>query len=91
MRPEFDLNNPSYHPVAGIGTNTNSPSLIAPDYDENSIIYCTDCHASDGSASPADPHCSIYPGLLKYRYDRADYSVESALSYDLWSAVLTTW
>jgi predicted CXXCH cytochrome family protein len=83
VRLEFDINNPSYHPVTGIGANTNSPSLIAPDYDENSIIYCTDCHASDGPSSPAGPHGSMYPGLLKYRYDRADYTVESALSYEL--------
>lgn len=83
VRLEFDLNNPSYHPVAGIGANTNSPSLIAPAYNENSIIYCTDCHASDGPSSPAGPHGSMYPGLLRYRYDRDDYTIESALSYEL--------
>ena len=83
VRLEFDINNPSYHPVTGIGANTDSPSLIAPEYDENSIIYCTDCHASNGPSSPAGPHGSIYPGILKYRYDKADYTVESALSYEL--------
>lgn len=83
VRLEFDINNPSYHPVAGIGNNTNSPSLIAPYYDENSIIYCTDCHASNGPSSPAGPHGSIYPSILKYRYEKADYSVESPLTYEL--------
>jgi len=83
VRLEFDINNPSYHPVAGIGTNTNSPSLIAPYYDENSIIYCTDCHASNGPSSPAGPHGSIYPSILKYRYEKADYTVESPLTYEL--------
>jgi len=83
VRLEFDINNPSYHPVAGIGANANSPSLIAPYYDENSIIYCTDCHASNGPSSPAGPHGSIYPSILKYRYEKADYSVESPLTYEL--------
>lgn len=83
VRLEFDINNPSYHPVTGIGRNPNSPSLIAPMYDENSIIYCTDCHASNGSASPAGPHGSIYPSILKYRYEKADNTVESPLTYEL--------
>ncbi|MCF8222563.1 MAG: hypothetical protein K9J25_05400 [Bacteroidales bacterium] len=82
-RLEFDLTNPAYHPVTGIGSNTNVPSLIAPLYDENSIIYCTDCHASNGAGSPAGPHGSEYPNILKYRYEKADNTIESALTYEL--------
>jgi len=82
VRLEFDVNNPSYHPIESAGKNLNVPSLISP-LTEASQIYCSDCHASDGSGSPAGPHGSIYPSILKYRYDKADYTVESPLSYEL--------
>jgi predicted CXXCH cytochrome family protein len=81
VRLEFDLGNPSFHPVEGVGVNNNVPSLIAP-LTTSSIIYCTDCHASDG-ASPAGPHGSIYPQILKYRYETADFTPESATNYEL--------
>ncbi|MFH1321652.1 MAG: cytochrome c3 family protein [Bacteroidota bacterium] len=69
VRLEFDLANPSYHPIAGPGKNASVPSLIAP-LTEASTIYCTDCHASDGVGSPSGPHGSIYPQILKYNYNR---------------------
>lgn len=83
VRLEFDLSSTSYHPVTGVGKNMDSPSLIAPVYTETSIIYCTDCHASNGSGAPAGPHGSIYPTLLKYRYMKADNTPKSASSYEL--------
>ncbi len=76
-RMEFNTGNPSYHPVAGIGQNSDVPSLISP-YSESSIIYCTDCHASNGAGAPAGPHGSDWQGLLKYRYETADNTSESA-------------
>ena len=82
VRLEFDTGNPSFHPVVSTGINPNVPSLISP-YTEASQIYCSDCHASDGSDSPAGPHGSIYPAILKYRYDKADNTIESSLSYEL--------
>ena len=36
---------------------------------DRSQINCTDCHASDGAGSPAGPHGSIYPRLLKANYN----------------------
>jgi predicted CXXCH cytochrome family protein len=83
VRLEFDLSGPSYHPVAGIGKNPDSPSLIGPGYTETSVIYCTDCHASNGAGAPAGPHGSIYPSILKYRYEKADNTTESASNYEL--------
>jgi predicted CXXCH cytochrome family protein len=83
VRLEFDLSGPSYHPVAGAGKNPSSPSLIGPTYSVSSIIFCTDCHASDGTGSPAGPHGSIYPSILKYQYLKADNTPESAASYAL--------
>ncbi len=82
VRFEFDLGNPSYHPIEGSGKNSNVPSLILP-RTETSIIYCTNCHSSDGSRSPAGPHGSIYPHILKYRYETTDFTPESYQSYEL--------
>ncbi len=82
VRLEFDLANPSFHPIEGVGANSNVPSLIAP-LTESSIIYCTDCHASDGFGSPKGPHGSIYPRILKYRYETDDLTPESATNYEL--------
>jgi len=81
VRLEFDLSNPSFHPVEAAGTNNNVPSLISP-YDESSIIYCTDCHASNSSVATG-PHGSIYPHILKYNYETADFTPETPLAYEL--------
>lgn len=81
VRLEFDPTNPSYHPIEAPGKNNDVPSLIAP-LTENSMIYCTDCHASNG-ASPAGPHGSIYPHILKYNYTTADRTTESYTAYEL--------
>ncbi|MBI5663133.1 MAG: hypothetical protein HZC46_13415 [Ignavibacterium album] len=82
VRLEFDLSNPSFHPVEGAGVNPNVPSLISP-YTVNSKIYCSDCHASDGTNSPKGPHGSIYPQILKMQYLKADNTTESATAYAL--------
>lgn len=81
VRLEFDAANPSFHPVEVQGQNANVPSLIAP-LTESSIIYCSDCHSSDNSAA-AGPHGSIWPGLLKFRYETADSTSESLQVYEL--------
>jgi predicted CXXCH cytochrome family protein len=83
VRLEFALSGPSYHPVTGPGKNPDSPSLIAPAYTESSVIYCSDCHASNGTGAPQGPHGSIYPSILKYRYEKADNTAESVSVYEL--------
>ena len=82
VRLEFAPGNPSFHPVAAIGVNPNVPSLIAP-LTTASRIYCTDCHASDGTGAPKGPHGSIYPQILKSQYSKVDNSSESAAKYAL--------
>ncbi|MCB2219974.1 MAG: hypothetical protein KQI35_06220 [Bacteroidetes bacterium] len=82
VRFEFDLSNPSYHPVVGVGKNPDCPSLISP-LTESSIIYCSHCHASDGTNSPAGPHGSMYPQILKFNYTTADNTQESYQAYRL--------
>jgi len=81
-RLEFASGNPSYHSVAAAGVNTSVPSLIAP-WTTSSRMYCTDCHASDGAASPAGPHGSIYPHILKRQNITADNTTESTAAYAL--------
>jgi hypothetical protein len=81
-RLEYNLGNPSYHPVAGVGQNVDVPSLISP-LTENSIIYCTDCHASNGAGAPAGPHGSDFQSILTMRYETADFTAESVENYAL--------
>ncbi|MFQ5610184.1 MAG: hypothetical protein ACE5F8_07945, partial [Woeseiaceae bacterium] len=86
-RLEFDLANPSYHPVEGIGNNQNVPSLIPP-LSETSVIYCTDCHNSDSSTAsggpgPDGPHGSVYSPLLERNYTTLDNTQESSFEYAL--------
>lgn len=82
VRFEFNLNNPSFHPVAGPGINPNVPSLIAP-LTTSSMIYCSDCHASDGTGSPVGPHGSVYPHILMFNFTTANNTPESYQAYRL--------
>ena len=86
-RLEFNPGNPSYHPVAGPGKNTNVPSLLAP-WTVASVIKCGDCHNNNagpgaGGAGPRGPHGSIYAPLLERQYVTADRTAESAANYAL--------
>ena len=87
-RLEFAPGNPSFHSVAAIGVNTTVPSLIMP-WTSTSRMYCTACHSSDGTGSPAGPHGSIYPQILKLQYLKTDNgtnttgTLESATAYAL--------
>lgn len=82
VRLEFAISNPSHHAVTGMGTNSNVPSLISP-LTTSSVIYCSDCHASNGAGSPTGPHGSIYPQILKYQYVKTDNTYESYSNYEL--------
>lgn len=86
-RLEFANTAISFHPVVAKGKNTDVPSLKAP-YTTNSIIYCTDCHASSnsqkaGGSGPNGPHGSAFTPLLIARYDTADFTAESSTAYAL--------
>lgn len=83
-RLRFDPANPSYHPVAALGKNTNVPSL-RPEYSESSRIYCSDCHGSDSSVkvggTGADgPHGSIYPHILIAQYEQDSYPLSYSVN-----------
>ncbi len=74
VRLEYDPSNLSTHPIEnGIRPNNSAiVTLIAP-YDQTSVIYCTDCHSSDGVDTPKGPHGSNYPQILKYNYERVSF------------------
>lgn len=86
-RLEFDPGNPSFHPVAGIGRNTNVPTLLAP-WTTTSTMKCSDCHnnnAGPGAAGtgPKGPHGSTFAPLLERQYVTTDRTTESATNYAL--------
>lgn len=86
-RLEFQLSNPSFHPIAGPRRNPDVVSLIAP-LRSGSVITCTDCHNSDnarsaGGSGPNGPHGSIFEPLLVRNYDRGEFVTESANAYAL--------
>jgi predicted CXXCH cytochrome family protein len=85
VRLQFSPSAVSFHPVAAPGKNLDVPSLI-PTLTPTSMIYCSDCHASDTSmtpGSPRGPHGSNVAPLLKAQYDRTDNIAESAATYAL--------
>lgn len=86
-RLQFAASAASFHPVAAPGKNPNVPSLL-PQYSESSIIYCTDCHASNSATSGGGggangPHGSIHASVLKLNYTTTDGTAESAGAYAL--------
>ncbi len=82
VRLEFNTLNPSFHPVAGPGRNSNVPSLISP-LTTGSTIKCTDCHNNDNSNGPNGPHGSNFEPILKRQYLTQDPTTESASAYAL--------
>ncbi len=87
LRLVFDPGASSFHPVVAPGRNPQVPGLVAP-LTESSIIYCTDCHASDWGAGvdprgTRGPHGSMYSPLLERNYETRDFTPESPASYAL--------
>lgn len=82
VRVEFDLGNPSHHGVEGPGQNSNVPSLYNG-YTESSVIYCTDCHASNSGTSPEGPHGSTFNHILKDQYITTDNNQYNQADYQL--------
>jgi predicted CXXCH cytochrome family protein len=87
LRRLFDASAASSHPVEGPGKGMDVPSLING-LTLGSVIYCSDCHASDsspagGGTGPRGPHGSIYNHVLAANYSTADFSVEGPTTYAL--------
>lgn len=87
VRLEFQLSNPSFHPVTSVGVNPNVPSLIFP-LTTSSTISCGDCHNSSNSGSsggngPEGAHGSDFSPILGKKYLTTDFTAESADAYAL--------
>ena len=79
-RLEFNLANPSFHPVVSQGINPDVPSLLSP-LTTQSIISCIDCHNTDDPNAPRGPHGSIYEYLLERDYNTEDFTQENPRNY----------
>ena len=76
---QFNLSNPSYHPVIGPGKNHNVPSLIQP-LNTSSTMKCTDCH--NNNDGPQGPHGSAYRYILGRNFEQHD-GPEGSFAYEL--------
>jgi predicted CXXCH cytochrome family protein len=87
LRLQLAPSAPSSHAIASPGRSADVPGLKAP-YSTRSMIFCSDCHASDsgpgaGGAGARGPHGSIHPFLLERSYTTRDGSVEGPAAYAL--------
>ncbi len=87
VRLEFQVSNPSFHPVGGPRRNSDVVSLISP-LRVGSTITCTDCHNSNnarafGGSGANGPHGSLFEPLLVRNYDTDDFTPENAEAYSL--------
>lgn len=86
-RLEFASSAVSFHPVTSAGKNSDVPSL-RQNWTSASLIYCSDCHASEsskaaGATGANGPHGSNTPPILAGRYETRDNTTESADAYAL--------
>lgn len=68
-----------------MGRNLDVPSIpssLDPTMTSASVIYCTSCHADDEGGSRG-PHGSMYPPILKERYETNDNTPENLQNYAL--------
>lgn len=63
----FATSNMSFHPIEAPGNNPLVPSL-KPEWSEQSLMRCSDCHGNDDPAGAQGPHGSNYPSILKDKY-----------------------
>lgn len=87
LRRVFSPDAPSNHPVVSAHADADAPSLLSA-WTPASVVYCTDCHASDsgpgaGGAGARGPHGSIYAHLLERNYSTGDNTMESPTAYAL--------
>lgn len=87
IRLKIQPGNPSFHPIASVGQNSNVPSLLNP-WTEQSTMTCTDCHNSSqarsaGGSGPEGPHGSTFEPILVRNYQTIDNTPESAANYAL--------
>ncbi|MEA3286660.1 MAG: cytochrome c3 family protein [Candidatus Marinimicrobia bacterium] len=63
----FARTNMSFHPIEAPGNNPFVPSL-KPEWSEQSMLQCSDCHGNDDPLGTKGPHGSNIPHILKASY-----------------------
>ena len=63
---EFNINNASYHPVAGLSPNANPQQWVAGSgFGDTSRMFCSDCHGNNSIApQPQGPHGSTNASIM---------------------------
>jgi predicted CXXCH cytochrome family protein len=83
VRLEFSLGNASFHPVPAAGRNPTA-SIFDGGFSAGSLIYCTDCHNTDGPRGlPRGPHGSRFEPILERNFRLTEPTSESPDSYAL--------
>ena len=83
VRLELNPANASFHPVAAIGRNPTATGFVGG-LSAGSLIYCTDCHNTDGPRGlPRGPHGSRFEPILERNFRLEDPSPESPDAYAL--------
>ena len=83
VRLEFGPGNASFHPVPASGRNPTA-SGFESGYSAGSLIYCTDCHNTDGPRGlPRGPHGSRFEPILERNLRLEEPTSESPDSYAL--------
>lgn len=86
---EFNISNPSFHPIEGEGASAFVISLKEPYVAradkpaDISVITCSSCHGSEDANGPKGPHGSTYEGLLVENYEQRDGFPEGQFTYAL--------
>ena len=80
---QFNTYNASYHSVVETGKASAYGTYETP-WDQNSLMYCSDCHGSEISSDPAGPHGSTIEHILKGNYNRntGESGTSSHLCFD---------
>jgi hypothetical protein len=88
-RAEFNVNNPSFHPVESEGKNQAVLSLIRPYREKKtspadiSTLSCSSCHGSESPSTVRGPHGSKYQYILVDNFSTKDNEAESQYNYAL--------
>lgn len=69
----FAKTNMSFHPIEAPGNNPNVQSL-KPEWSEQSLIKCSDCHGNDDPMGAQGPHGSNLPHILKAEYTEQPFA-----------------
>jgi hypothetical protein len=79
---EFNTTNASYHSVVGLNVGSYTPTqwTAGSGFNDNSLMYCSDCHKNDNQAAgqPQGPHGAGYSSILFAQANMSLYGTPTA-------------